>query len=403
MLKKECGSMHRNHGGRHVVIFSCSYGGGHQRVAQVLVDELQRQAPECRIEIVDYIETFVGHVYNLIFSFMYFRSVRWAPWLYRWFYQATSTIPNHSRLQRFINHLGKERLARFLQQRQPEIVVCTYCLPAGAISDLKGEGRIDLPCATIVTDHAIHSQWVHPYVDLYLVSSDYVRDGIVARGFSSDQVLATGIPVAPDFVALPDRGMLHQQYALDPVVPTILVMVGAYNLLRGALRVCHCLANLPRPVQVLVVCGRDEELQRTIEQLAQSARHPVRVFGYVHEIASLMAMSNLMVSKAGGVTTSEALAAELPMMVIHPIPGQEDENASFIQRRGRESYTAPSSPLASSSCPDTRRDRPLRPGGGNLDRPAATLLPAPLGEVQSGSLSSCRPHRGVAGALVLAS
>jgi processive 1,2-diacylglycerol beta-glucosyltransferase len=243
-------------------------------------------------------------------------------------------IPNHSRLQRCINHLGKERLACFLHQRQPEVVICTYCLPAGAISDLKSEGRLNLPCATVVTDHAIHSQWLHPYVDLYLVSSDYVRQGIMARGFASDQVLATGIPVATDFASLPDRGMLHQQYALNPKVPTILVMVGAYNLLRGALRVCYCLANFPRPVQLLVVCGRDIELRRTIERLSRSARHPVRVFGYVHDVASLMAMSDLMVSKAGGVTTSEALAAELPMLVIHPIPGQEDENTSFIQRIG---------------------------------------------------------------------
>jgi processive 1,2-diacylglycerol beta-glucosyltransferase len=112
------------------------------------------------------------------------------------------------------------------------------------------------------------------------------------------------------------------------------VMVGAHNLLRGALDVYRHIVELPRPAQLLFVCGKDERLRRVIEQLAQSAPKPVRVFGYVNDIPALMAMSDLMISKAGGVTTSEALAAELPMVLINPIPGQEEENTTFLQAVG---------------------------------------------------------------------
>ena len=318
----------------HIVILSCNYGGGHHRVAEVLGHALRQHLPGCHVEIYDYIETCIGHWYNLTFTSLYFGSVRWAPCLYRWFYRATSAVSPHSPVQRFINSLGKRRFAAILQTQRPDLVVCTYCLPAGGMSELRREGRTDVPCVTVVTDHAVHSQWIHPGIDLYLVSSEQVREGMVAHGLSPDRVLATGIPVAPAFGTSPPPQPLRRRYGLNPSLPTILVMVGAHNLLRGALDVYRHIVELPRPAQLLFVCGKDERLRRVIEQLAQSAAKPVRVFGYVNDIPALMAMSDLMISKAGGVTTSEALAAELPMVLINPIPGQEEENTAFLQAVG---------------------------------------------------------------------
>jgi processive 1,2-diacylglycerol beta-glucosyltransferase len=112
--------------GLHIAILSCNYGGGHHRVAEVLGNELRQRSPGCRVEIYDYIETCIGPWYNIIFTSLYFGSVRWAPWLYRWFYQATSAIPADSRVQRFINSLGKRRFAAIRQSQCPDVVVCTY-------------------------------------------------------------------------------------------------------------------------------------------------------------------------------------------------------------------------------------------------------------------------------------
>jgi processive 1,2-diacylglycerol beta-glucosyltransferase len=230
-------------------------------VPGVLVDELRQRLPGCRVEIYDYIETCIGHCYNLAFTSLYVGSVRWAPWLYRWFYRATSAISSHSPVQRSINRLGTRQLAAFLQTQRPDLVVCTYCLSAGRMSELKREGRTDVPCVTVVTDHAIHSQWIHAGIDLYLVSSDHVRAGIVARGISPDRVLSTGIPISPASGAPLNRHALRRHYGLDPGLPTILVMVGAYNLMRGALEMYRRVVELPRPAQLLLVCGKDERLR----------------------------------------------------------------------------------------------------------------------------------------------
>jgi processive 1,2-diacylglycerol beta-glucosyltransferase len=358
----------------HIVILSCNYGGGHHRVAEVLADELRQRSPGCRVEIYDYIETCIGSWYNLIFSSLYFGSVRWAPWLYRRFYQATSAIASDSPIQRFINSLGKRQFAAILQAQRPDIVVCTYCLPAGGVSELKRDGGIDVPCVTVVTDHAIHSQWIHPEIDLYLVSSDWVRDGMVAHGVSPDRVIATGIPVAPAFGTAPESRALHHQYGLELTLPTILVMVGAHNLMRGALEVYRNIVELPRPAQLLFVCGKDERLRRVIAQLALEASRPVRVFGYVSEIPALMAMSDLMITKAGGVTTSEALAAELPMVLINPIPGQEEENTAFLQASGA-AIVAPRPaalpPMVADLLDHPERLARLREGARRVKRPDA--------------------------------
>jgi processive 1,2-diacylglycerol beta-glucosyltransferase len=112
------------------------------------------------------------------------------------------------------------------------------------------------------------------------------------------------------------------------------VLAGAYNLMRGALEVYSSMLELSRPAQLLFVCGKDDRLPRALERRAQRASIPVRVFGYVREIPELMAMSDLTVSKAGGVTTSEALVAELPLVLVNPIPGQEEENTAFLQAVG---------------------------------------------------------------------
>jgi processive 1,2-diacylglycerol beta-glucosyltransferase len=318
----------------YIAVFSCNFGGGHNRVAEVLAHEMSSRVPNSHVEVFDYIEQFVGHASNVVSTLFYTASVRRAPWAWRWFYQATSAIPYDSRTQRALNRLGRARLETFLATRRPSLVVCTYCVPAGAMSDLKKESRTKVPCVTVVTDHAIHSQWVHPYVDRFIVSSEYVRDGLIQRGIPAAHVAATGIPIDPRFAEAPDRETLRRKHGVDPFRPAILVMVGAVNLLRDAMRVYEAVADLPRDIQLLFVCGRDETLRRTLEARTSSARNPVRVFGFVDHVHELMACSTLMVSKAGGVTTSEALAAELPVVVVNPIPGHEEENVRFLEQEG---------------------------------------------------------------------
>lgn len=316
-----------------LLVLSASYGGGHQRVAEVLEAAWRRSSPRVRVEVVDFFERFVNPALNRFTRTLYVRSVRHAPRLWGAFYYATGNIRPDSGTQRFINRLGKARLLAYLRQYNPHGVVSVHPTPAGSLSELKGEGKVSQPSAVVMTDYAVHSQWIHPHVDLYCVASEEVRAGLADRGVPPQRIRVTGIPVDPAFAEPLDRAEVARKLGLDPARATVLVMAGAYAMLGGIVDVHRVLLGLPRPVQAVFVCGRDEALVRRLRQ--RSRRRPdVHVHGFVSNVHEYMAAADLLVTKAGGITVSEALVRELPMVVYRPIPGQEEWNTRMLVAAG---------------------------------------------------------------------
>jgi processive 1,2-diacylglycerol beta-glucosyltransferase len=317
----------------HLAILSCNYGGGHKRVAETVAAEWVSRTGG-RAEIVDYFARFVHPVFDAITKFSYIQSVRRAPMLYGLFYRMTGEIRPDSLTQRAINRMGMERLARYLDEARPDAVCSVHCTPAGTMSDLRLAGRTAIPCLTVITDYVTHSQWIHPAVDRYCVPNDIVRGGLVERGIPASRIVVSGLPVERKFLRPLDRPALLDKYGLRPDVPVVLVMAGAYAMLGGVLDVTRALAQFARPIQVIVVCGYDRRLEGQVRARAAGSPHPFRVVGYVDTVEELMTASDILVTKAGGVTISEALVKRLPMLVYRPIPGQEEGNTRFLLDRG---------------------------------------------------------------------
>ncbi|MCL6548929.1 MAG: glycosyltransferase [Alicyclobacillus sp.] len=316
-----------------LLVLSASYGEGHQQAAYAVRDALANQSPQTRVEIMDYMRT-VHPVLDSVAKYCYLKSVRFAPALYGWFYKGTSQIPPTSLIQRQLNSLGIEELAETLNEFQPDVVLSTFPTPAGVVSYLKQQRRTHVPLATVITDHAVHSQWIHPLTDLYFVGSQHVRRGLLARGIPDESICVSGIPIRPAFQQPFDRPALQRKYGLDPGLPTVLVMGGAYGVMGDICQICEELFQYPHPVQVLVVTGRNERMRAQLSALQRNATNPVWVYGFVSEIWELMAVSDLILTKAGGLTISEALAMQLPMILYRPIPGQEVQNARFLVASG---------------------------------------------------------------------
>lgn len=312
-----------------VLILSASYGEGHQQAALAVQEALVARNPGVDVKIIDYLHT-VHPMLNSVARYCYLKSVRFAPALYGLFYKGTSRITSRSLLQRRLNHLGLEDLAEYLHAYRPTVVLSTFPTPAGVMSLLKQRGLTDIPGATVITDHAIHSQWIHPCTDHYFVGSEHVRMGLIARGVSEHRISVTGIPIRPEFFNPVDTDSIRRRLGLETDVPTLLVMGGAYGVLGDITQICEELFASKRRIQVIVVCGRNTRMRAQVEQLAQEAQNPVWVFGFSREIHELMAVSDLVITKAGGLTISEALAMELPMLLYRPIPGQETQNAAFL-------------------------------------------------------------------------
>jgi len=312
-----------------VLILSASYGEGHQQAALAVQDALVAQNPGIDVKIIDYLHT-VHPLLNTFARYCYLKSVRFAPALYGLFYKGTSRITSKSLIQRRLNNLGLEDLAEYLHIYRPMVVLSTFPTPAGVMSLLRQRGLSSVPNATVITDHAIHSQWIHPFTDHYFVGSEHVRQGLILRGVSEHRITVTGIPIRPVFFSSVDRDAVRKRLGLESDVPTLLVMGGAYGVLGDISQICEELFASRQRIQVIVVCGRNQRMRTQVEQLVDQATNPVWVFGFSREIHDLMGVSDLVITKAGGLTISEALAMELPMLLYRPIPGQETQNASFL-------------------------------------------------------------------------
>ncbi len=362
--------------GPRLAILSCNYGGGHLRAGEAIAAEWDARTGG-RTEIVDYFAEFVHPVFDAVTKFSYIQSVRRAPMLYGLFYRLTGEIRPDSLVQRAINRMGMERLDRYLASERPDVVGCVHCTPAGTMSDLKAVGRTTVPCLTVITDYVTHSQWIHPHVEHYCVPSASVRDGLLARAVPAERITVSGLPIEAKFMRPLDREALARKFGLAPGVPVILVMAGAYAMLGGVGDVVRVLAQFPRPLQALVVCGYDRRLEDQVREQTAQSPHRFLVFGYVDNVEELMEPSDLLITKAGGVTVSEALVKRLPMLIYRPIPGQEEGNTRFLLERG--AALAPQTPAALAEALETLLARPerlaaMRQAATRLSRPDATRL-----------------------------
>lgn len=316
-----------------VLIFSATFGAGHVRAAEALIEAIRFKEPSAEITHLDF-GAFLSKTINKVIKNTYIELIKHTPRLWGKLYYRTSKIPPDSVLQRMINGLGRKEFLDYINDLGPDVIICTYPTVAGVLGQLRLRKILQTPVVTVVTDYTVHSHWIHSGVDLYIVGNQEVCNALTSRGIEPDRVRITGIPVSPKFEKALERAKIAKTFRISADRPTFLVMGGAYGVLGGAKGVCKILADAVEPVQTIVVCGRDEKLYRSLDGLIAEAKNPILRFGFVKNVEELMTISDIIITKAGGLTVSEALTKRLPLLIYKPIPGQEEENARFVERIG---------------------------------------------------------------------
>lgn len=315
-----------------VLILAARYGDGHLRAAKAIAMALGELDPERRPALLDYYR-FVNPRLDSTIRWAYLSSVRFAPSLWRWFYTSTQRIDPESRTQQWLNSIGLKRFYRAIHRHPPRVIVSTYPTAAGVVSSLKKAGKLDVANYVVMTDYSVHSQWIHPAVDLYFVGSEDMRDELGERGIPAHKVVVSGIPVDQRFAQPVDEAEVRARFGLGPE-PVVLFMGGSYMPQGEFYEVLKAIDRVDAPHITVVVAGRSERRRALAEAYQAQATHPVVVLGYVDNVHEWMGVAAMLVSKAGGLTTTESLCRGLPIVIYRPIPGQEDANAAFLVRHG---------------------------------------------------------------------
>ncbi|MEN6462134.1 MAG: glycosyltransferase, partial [Syntrophomonas sp.] len=316
-----------------ILIFSATFGAGHVRAAEALTESIHHICPDAEVQNLDCGEI-LSRLGNNLLKDLYIGMLKRTPGLWGKFYYGTARISSKSILQRFLNNTGRKKYLKYINSWQPDLIICTYPTVAGVIARLKSKKAVDIPLAVVITDYAVHSQWIHEGVDLYLAGSADIFNSLAAWGVDPASIKITGIPVSPRFERDSDRSRIRTDLGLLPNRPTCLVMGGAYGVLHDLKDLCKTLANASIQSQSIVVCGRDEELYKSLDDIIANALNPIMRYGFVDNIDELMSAADIIITKAGGLTVSEALTKRLPVVIYQPIPGQEQENAAFLEGSG---------------------------------------------------------------------
>jgi len=317
---------------RRILLLTASYGSGHSLVAQTLAEQFRLAGAEPTV--VDHFRDLVHPAFDRWSRALYYGVLRRAPVLWGAAYWLGDQLSVSSPLLLGVNRLGMRKLRRLMAALRPDSVVSVHPTPVAALSALRTRGERIPPHTTVFTDFVAHTQWICPDVDRYCVPAEEIAHDLIARGVPRDRVVVSGIPVAADFGEPAERAAARLALGLSPRLPVLLFMDGSgggFGRLEDAMRT---LLETEEPLQALVVTGREEALEARLRALAARAPARVKVFGYVDNIRQLMAAADFLVTKAGGLTLGEALAAELPVICFGSLPGQEARNERFAAMAG---------------------------------------------------------------------
>ncbi|MCM3570321.1 MGDG synthase family glycosyltransferase [Neobacillus mesonae] len=315
------------------LILSATFGEGHKQVANAIseaVDYMLADAEPITIDVMEWIHPYLYPISH----FLYKRGINRLPQLYSFLYKKTRVRNSFSVKLNSLFLLGMQSMLKIIQEIKPKVVVSTYPFAAGIISKLKERGLIDIPAVTIITDYTDHSYWIYPYTDQYVVGSTQVRDRFISLGVEEYKIKTTGIPVRKKFREVHSKRLLLEKYMIDSNQFTILIMGGGDGFFGKGLSTFRALESISTPIQIFIVCGKNKKLKKQLEWELKDSKHDVRILGYCENIHELMAIADLMISKPGGVTASEALAMNLPLLIYHSLPGQEEDNAKYLFHSG---------------------------------------------------------------------
>jgi processive 1,2-diacylglycerol beta-glucosyltransferase len=366
-----------------ILILSASVGGGHLRAAEAMELALRQTAPDAAISNLDVL-SLANKAFRRIYGKGYLDVANRAPHFLGYVYDLLDRPKDREgefepdRLRVALEKLNMQPFLRLLKAETWDMVVNTHFLPAEIIGSLRSAGQISVPQVTVTTDFMTHRLWVQEPCEHYFVAAAESAVYLASWGVRPESISVTGIPIHPVFCRRKDRSECLKGQGLNGDLPIVLLLSGGFGV--GPIeKIFQAALTVDSPIEVVVVCGRNEELRQKLVQQDASRRHRVAVLGFTDAIDELMAVADIVISKPGGLTSAEVLAQGSVLAIVNPIPGQESRNSDYLLENGAAVKIGPVATLPykiDALLNDPRRLARLRTNARRLARPRAAFAAA---------------------------
>jgi processive 1,2-diacylglycerol beta-glucosyltransferase len=316
---------------KKVLIIYASAGDGHKKAAEAIYKSFLELEPDVLAVPIDALN-YTTRFFKFFYKRTYIVLIKRFPWLWGFFYKVLNNrffFLVAAPFRCIANASNSIKLKEFLLKEDFDIIVSTHFFASYVISRFKQKNRLSARLVSVVTDFKPHLFWIAKNTDIYIVASKSTRQGFIETGIQAEKIKVLGIPVRKQFACPESKQEARKKLGLSEDRLTILVMRGGLGV--GPIKdILLNLRKLAMDYQAIAVCGHNKELCQDLESTFAGTKQRIKIIGFSHNIGRLMSASDIIISKAGGITVSESMAIGLPLVCINPIPGQESANMEFL-------------------------------------------------------------------------
>ena len=305
---------------------------GHHQASIALEKAVLNKAPDSVVLNINAFK-YVNPLMEKIIHGVYMRVIKRRPEIWGYLYDNPKVIKKMAWFRSFINNANSKKIDGLIRKFEPDVVACTQAFPCGVFANYKKRHAATTPLIGVLTDYAPHAYWVYDDVSIYVVPSDEVGRALAQKGVAGIKIKSLGVPIDPRFAEPVDKNKVCGKMNLSPELPIVLVMGGTHGIGPDE-KLIKALDTSKKDLQVIVITGINKELFKKSSEIAVCSKNRIAALGFVNNVHELMGISDAIITKPGGLTTAEALAKSLPMIIINPLPGQEDFNTKILTSNG---------------------------------------------------------------------
>lgn len=317
--------------GKRIILMYISEVSGHHSATLAIEKAIKILQPEAEVLNINAFN-YTNPVSERIVNRIYLGIIKRTPKVWDYLYDNPSVVKNITTIKNTINRFNSQKLKKLFDKFRPEVIACSQAFPCGMVASYKRAYNSNIPLVAVLTDYVPHSYWIYDSINYYVVPSHEVASRLSKKGVSADRIKIFGIPFDVEFNEKISREDAARVFKINPGTPNILLMGGGQGL--GPIKtIVRSIDKIPLEFQEIIVTGTNKRLYNALRRKIKRYDKKILLLGYTDKINELMSIADMIVTKPGGITTAEAMAKKLPMIIVKPIPGQEVNNTVYLTKQ----------------------------------------------------------------------